>query len=173
MGLMKTINKGAETFVSYTLLQLIGKPWIEWDAYKVGIIDERGKVLRKSKTREERDIMGPITILALNFKKSLIINPVFYSMITISPMLAMREEFEKFHDAEYAELLSEMVTGDSSGDATDQAAGKTSGNIVVTSSDNVDDKKKESKRKRIADALDKKSKEVDDAEPDEETEEEE
>jgi hypothetical protein len=47
---------------------------VEWDAYKLGIIDEKGEVLRKRKTlarREEKNAFGIYDVMLLNIKKLL------------------------------------------------------------------------------------------------------
>ena len=48
-------EKLSSTLVMYMVLKRIVKPWDQWEAYKYGIIDEKGKRLRKPKTSKERD----------------------------------------------------------------------------------------------------------------------
>lgn len=59
---------------TYQFLKRLATPFIEWDAYKLGIIDENGKVLRKSKTLktvEERNAWGYFDRMVANLKKLL------------------------------------------------------------------------------------------------------
>ena len=77
MSLSKTLSLAQEYYVGYKLLSLISKPYVEFEAYKLGLIDERGKSLRKSKTREEKDAMSPLVVLALNFKQTVCLTRCF------------------------------------------------------------------------------------------------
>ena len=47
-----------DTYITYRIITILTKPWEEQDAYEFGIIDDKGKVLRKArelKTRKEKD----------------------------------------------------------------------------------------------------------------------
>ena len=39
-----------DTYITYRIITILTKPWKEQDAYEFGIIDDKGKVLRKSRT---------------------------------------------------------------------------------------------------------------------------
>jgi len=151
MSITKAINTTAEYYVGYKLLSLIATQYTDFPAFHLGLIDDRGNKLKKAKSKEEKDAMSSITILALNFKKTAIFNPTFYAKLKVSPMLAMREATEDHIELNdeiiYDMLMAEaMITGDVSSDSAKQAAGITSGSIVVTAADNVKDKDKVKKR---------------------------
>lgn len=152
MSIKSMVSSAQEFYVSYKLLTLIGQKYIEFDAYKLGLIDERGNTLRKSKTKEEKAAMSSIIILALNFKKTAVFNPVFMTKLKTSPLLALRESIEdrcEIDDEMHDNIIEAMVAGDSGGSAVDQAAGINSGAVVnVTAVDNVPDKLKGRKRKK-------------------------
>ena len=38
-----------DTYITYRIITTLTKPWKEQDAYEFGIIDDKGKVLRKAK----------------------------------------------------------------------------------------------------------------------------
>ena len=38
-----------DTYITYRIITTLTKPWKEQDAYEFGIIDDKGKVLRKSR----------------------------------------------------------------------------------------------------------------------------
>ena len=38
-----------DTYITYRIITILTKPWEEQDAYEFGIIDDKGKVLRKAK----------------------------------------------------------------------------------------------------------------------------
>jgi len=43
-----------DTYIVYLIVKKLLKPWKEWDAYKLGIIDENGNKIKKPKTPEEK-----------------------------------------------------------------------------------------------------------------------
>lgn len=67
------LSEGAVDFVVlYSFLKKLTTPFEQWDAYKLGIIDDEGKVLRKRATLTEPDERRAFTlfdILVLNIKK--------------------------------------------------------------------------------------------------------
>lgn len=66
-------NTIADAVLTYALLKRIARPFSEWPAYKLGIIDEDGKVLKKQKTLDayEKKAWGRFDIVAANIKKLL------------------------------------------------------------------------------------------------------
>lgn len=68
-------------FVAYKLIKQLATPWIEWDAYKLGLIDDKGKTLRKAKTPEEKEVMDHSMRLVKNVKKLIELIPFGRSKI--------------------------------------------------------------------------------------------
>lgn len=71
---LQVLNEGLviDTFLLYQFIKRLVLPFEEWDAYKHGIIDENGKVLRKRsslKTKEEKSSFQLWDVLVLNLKK--------------------------------------------------------------------------------------------------------
>lgn len=69
-----TKNPMVDMFLTYQFLKRINVPFEKWDAYKLGIIDKNGKVLKKKKDLEddnERAAWGYFDILTANLKKIL------------------------------------------------------------------------------------------------------
>lgn len=67
-------GKVVDLFMIYQFLKRLATPFDKWDAFKLGIIDADGKVLRKSstlKTQEEKDSWGYFDRLVANLKKLL------------------------------------------------------------------------------------------------------
>jgi len=61
-----------DLFLLYQFIRRLATPFNKWKAYDLGIIDERGEILkpRKSlKTVKERDAFGLFDVLILNIKK--------------------------------------------------------------------------------------------------------
>ena len=153
MSLSKTLSLAQEYYVGYKLLKLISTPYVEFDIYKLGLIDDRGEVLRKSKTREERDAMSPLVILALNFKKTVMFNPMFLTKIKVSPYFALRESMTdgSVDDVELVSIIEAMMAGDASSEPAGQAAGINTGAVVTgTAVDNVPSRLKGRKRRKYS-----------------------
>ncbi len=148
--IISALSYAQEYYVGYKLLKLIGTPYIEFDAYKLGLINERGDKIRKSKTKEEKAAMTPLVILALNLKKTVIFNPMFLNKLKVSPYLALRESVgdEGISDDELA-IIEAMIAGDASDDPAAQAAGIDTGFVVNSyADDNVPSKLKGRKRRK-------------------------
>lgn len=63
-----------DLYLVYSFIRRLATPFKEWEAYKLGIIDERGNVLRKRKTlklSKERKAFGVFDVMILNLKKLL------------------------------------------------------------------------------------------------------
>lgn len=63
-----------DLFLIYQFIRRLVTPFEEWEAFKLGIIDERGNVLRKRRElrlKQERDAFGVFDLLVLNLKKLL------------------------------------------------------------------------------------------------------
>jgi len=150
MSLSKTLSLAQEYYVGYKLLKLISTPYVEFEAYKLGLIDARGEKIRKSRTRAEKDAMSPLTIMALNFKKTVVFNPGFLTKIKVNPYLALRESMgETGEDAEVDAFIEAMIAGDAVTDSAAQAAGITTGSVVNSVSvDNVPSRLKGRKRRK-------------------------
>ena len=68
---MGLISKAADLYYTFRFLKVLVTPWTEMPAYKLGIIDANGKVLRKSatlKTEAERDAYTPFHRLVFNIR---------------------------------------------------------------------------------------------------------
>jgi hypothetical protein len=63
-----------DLFMVYQFVRRLATPFKEWEAYKLGIIDEQGNILRKRKDLrlvKERNAFGVFDVLVLNLKKLL------------------------------------------------------------------------------------------------------
>jgi len=59
---MGTINTAVNVYFLYKFLTLLVTPWEKMDAYKYGIIDRNGKILRRSNTLKTQDEKDSYTI---------------------------------------------------------------------------------------------------------------
>lgn len=62
---------GIDIFIAYKFIKLLSTPWTKWDAYKLGLIDKKGKTIRKAETKIEKKSMPFWKILVRNIKKML------------------------------------------------------------------------------------------------------
>lgn len=68
-----------ELFIVYKILKRLTKPFVEWDAYKLGIIDADGNTLKSRNelnTSKERNAWTKLDVLATNLRKILISVPL-------------------------------------------------------------------------------------------------
>lgn len=67
-------NKAVDLFLVYQFLKRLATPFEQWDAFKLGIIDRQGKVLKPSdklETEKEKAAWGYFDRLVANLKKLL------------------------------------------------------------------------------------------------------
>lgn len=63
-----------DLFLVYSFIRKLVTPFDKWEAYKLGIIDEKGNVLIKRKNflkKAQRDAFGIFDLMILNLKKLL------------------------------------------------------------------------------------------------------
>ena len=100
-----------DTYITYRIITTLVKPWKEQDAYKFGIIDEKGKVLRKAKTLKDRKEKQSYTMLVrfvFNLKRLLEKLPGGKSKVAsyaVAALVFLREEAEE--DKQLQKLLGE------------------------------------------------------------------
>ena len=61
-----------DLYLVYSFIKRLSTPFEKWDAYKLGIIDEDGNILKKRKdlrTVKERDAFGLFDLMILKLKK--------------------------------------------------------------------------------------------------------
>jgi hypothetical protein len=61
-----------DLYLVYQFLRRLATPFIQWEAFKLGIIDAQGRVLRKRSslnTRQEKAAFGVYDVMILNIKK--------------------------------------------------------------------------------------------------------
>lgn len=71
---MGIVSRAADTYYTYRLIRTLATDWKDQEAYTLGIIDENGKVLRKSntlKTQEEKSAYTLFHRLSFNLKRLL------------------------------------------------------------------------------------------------------
>jgi hypothetical protein len=100
-------NKVADLLLIYQFIKRLTTPFNKTEAYKLGLIDEKGKRLKKAETKEEESAMGYFDRLVFNIKRLLEKVPGGSSRLGsyAAAMWLIKEE----HTKEYTE--EEIVEG--------------------------------------------------------------
>lgn len=64
-------GQAVDLYVLYRIIKDIGTPFKDTDAYKLGLIDEKGKRKKKASSSEEKQAMGYYTRFIFNIKRAL------------------------------------------------------------------------------------------------------
>lgn len=150
-GAAKTV---VDSTYAYRFVRLMQKDFKEWKAFDTGIIDERGNVLRRPKTDEEKSAYTPFHAAIRSMKRTMSTVPGLVgiqSMMSAWSAIASRFGLTE-SDVQYIiqEIpLMEMVAGDAGGDATNIAKGETSGDVVQSSPDVMKDKPLKKRKRAI------------------------
>lgn len=133
---MSTIKTAVDSVYAYKFIRLMTKPFQEWKAYEAKLIDERGTVLKRPSTPEEKAAYTPFHASVRAMKRMMGTVPGLAgmaSMMSAWSAVASRyniTESEQKQIFEAIPLLEEMVAGDSGGLATNIASGTTTGAIT-------------------------------------------
>jgi hypothetical protein len=109
-------NKAVDLFLVYQFLKRLATPFDQWEAFRLGIIDRNGKVLKPSstlKTSEEIKAWGYFDRMVANLKKLLAKVPGGSTRIAsyAAALLLLKEQdnLEKLSDEEMTQLLESEV----------------------------------------------------------------
>ena len=100
-----------DTYITYRIVTTLVKKWEDQDAYEFGIIDDRGKVLRKYKelkNRKEKDSYTVLIRFIFNLKRLMEKIPGGKNKIgsyAVAALVFLREEAE--NDEQLKKLLGE------------------------------------------------------------------
>ena len=105
-----------DLFLVYQFISRLVTPFEQWDAYRLGIIDGKGKVLRKHNTlstQEERTAWGYFDILAANIKKILQKIPggesKLVSYAAAGLLLREQKKLEDMSEEEIEKLVQQLL----------------------------------------------------------------
>jgi len=98
------ISRAADMYYTFRFLKLLVTKWEDMDAYKLGIIDEKGKNLikvRKLKTNEQKDAFTTFHRLVFNIKRLMEMLPFGRSRLAsyAAALYLLREETGMSEDA--------------------------------------------------------------------------
>lgn len=107
---MSLLSSSADTFYAFRFLRLLTTPWEETGAFKAGIIDKDGKVIKKPETSDEKSVYNYFHRLVFNIKRLLNKAPLgkstFASYLTA---LYLIKEDTGLHDTILKVLLEEAA----------------------------------------------------------------
>ena len=134
---MSALKTGIDSAYAYRFIRLMQKNFNEWKAYQTGIIDERGNVIKRPKTEEEKSSYTPFHASVRAFKRMVNTVPgastfgaISSGWSAIGSRFGLTEADCALIAKELNNPLYEMVAGDSGGNPTKIAAGVTSGDIT-------------------------------------------
>lgn len=131
---------------SVRMIRLLKKPFTEWSAYKLGILDGQGEVIRNPKTKEELEAYSPFHRSVRHIKRRMNAVPYMSGFMNLTSSYdTLRNRYnltEQEHEEimlnvprlkEYYDkgrMLEDMVAGDSGGDTEKIASGVTTGAVT-------------------------------------------
>lgn len=101
-------------FVAYKVIQLMSQSFTDWEAFKTGVIDDKGNVIKKANTSTEKKSWDKFHIIIRNLKRLLAKLPGGSTKIAsfAAAMWLIREEFTD-KSAEYDKIIMEHFDIDS------------------------------------------------------------
>jgi len=103
-----------DLYLVYQFVRRLATPFKDWEAFKLGIIDERGNVLKKRKslaTREEKNAFGIYDVMILNIKK--LIEKVPGGQTRLASYMAALYLIREWNHFSNDTMLTEDVSDDS------------------------------------------------------------
>ena len=104
-----------DTDITYRIVTTLVKPWKEQEAYEYGIINEKGKVLRRYRELKDRKEKESYTVLIrfiFNLKRMMEKIPGGKSKIgsyAVAALVFLREDAQNLKDEELQKLISERL----------------------------------------------------------------
>lgn len=135
---MSALKTGIDSAYAFRFVRLMQKSFSEWKAFEYGIIDDRGNVLKRPKTDEEKSAYTPFHASIRSFKRTLNTVPGLTGLTSamagwsaISSRFSLTENDVQFIVKELNNpIFEDLVAGDSGGNPTNIAAGVTTGSVV-------------------------------------------
>ena len=82
---MSLISNAADTFYAFRFLRLLTTAWVDTGAFKAGIIDKDGTVIKKAETSDERAVFNYFHRLVFNVKR--LLNKLPFGKTTVASYL--------------------------------------------------------------------------------------
>ena len=107
---MGLLTRTTDTVYAFRFLRLLTTPWVKTGAFKMGLIDANGNVLRKPETSEEKSKYNIFHKLVFNIKRMLNVLP--FGKTTLASYLAalyLIKEKTGISDRALAKILKETT----------------------------------------------------------------
>lgn len=106
-----SVSRAFDYYISYKFIRELTRSWTQMDAYKLGIIDEKGNILKKSdelKTQDEKDAYTPFNRIVWNLKKMLEKLGGKSKIVSYASAAWLLKENQELVEAELNPLLDEL-----------------------------------------------------------------
>lgn len=107
---MGLFSRAADTFYAFRFLRLLTTPWEKTGAFKAGLIDANGKLIKKPETSDEKSVYNYFHRLVFNVKRML--NKIPFGKTTIASYLAalfLLKEHTGMSDQALSEALEKAL----------------------------------------------------------------
>lgn len=107
---MGLLSRTGDFFYALRFLRLLTTPWEKTGAYKMGIVDENGKKLKKPETSEEKSVYNVFHKLVFNIKR--LLNKIPFGKSTIASYLAalyLIKEHTGLSDSKIKKIIKETT----------------------------------------------------------------
>ena len=109
---MSIISTAANAYFTYRFLRILTQRWEDMDAYKLGIIDDEGNILKKTRqlrTKEEKDAYTIFHRLVFNLKKLLERLPLGRTRIaSYAAAMFLLREYTALSDEQFHVLFDKL-----------------------------------------------------------------
>ena len=120
---MSILSRAADLGYAFRFLKLLTTPWEKLEAYKLGIVDKRGRNLKKAKelkTSEEKSAYTIFHRLVFNVKRLLQLIPGGKSKIaSYAAALFLIKEHTGMSEEKIEEIITKALDGDLENDITE------------------------------------------------------
>ena len=90
---MGILTRSADLVYTLRFLRLLTTPWEETGAYKLGIIDEDGKKIKKPTTSAEKEVYNTFHRLVFSIKRLINKIPAYVQSYCYRELLGLSNEF--------------------------------------------------------------------------------
>lgn len=149
MSILTAGKTATDSIYAYRFIRLMSKNFSEWEAFKTGVIDAKGNVIKRPKTDAEKSSYTPFHGAVRSLKKMVSTVPgastwasISGSLSAIGSRFGLTESEVKELEESMLPLYESMVAGDAGGNPKEIASGTTTGAVVNAGPETVGKKKK-------------------------------
>ena len=139
MSISGAIKTATDSVYAYRFIRLMQKSFVDWNAYELGVIDDKGNLIRRPKTDAEKSAYTPFHASIRSLKRTLGTIPGVTSWQVLASSLSAIGSRYGLTESDWSLISEELdepmifeavVSGDSNGDPVKIASGETSGSVV-------------------------------------------